>query len=72
MRWIKCNFRDDKKLPEELLTEEDVTKLIEAAQHPRDKALVFLLYESGCRIGELLNVKIKNVLFDRFRRSAPS
>jgi len=65
VRWIKPNFkRNNHRLPEELLAEEDVKKLVEAAQHPRDKALIFMLYESGCRIGELLSLRIRNVLFD--------
>jgi integrase/ribosomal protein L40E len=65
VKWIKPNFKKNShKLPEELLTEEDVRKLVEAAGHPRDKAFILVLYESGCRIGELLNLRIKNVAFD--------
>ncbi len=65
VKWIKPNFKkNNHKQPEELLTEEDVKKLVEAAGHPRDKAFILVLYESGCRIGELLNLRIKNVSFD--------
>ena len=65
VKWIKPNFKkNNHKLPEELLTEEDVRKMVEAAGHPRDKALILVLYESGCRVGELLNLRIKNVSFD--------
>jgi integrase/recombinase XerD len=65
VKWIKATLKNgNHKLPEELLAEEDVRKLIEAAQHPRDKALILVLYESGCRIGELLTLRIKNILFD--------
>jgi integrase len=32
--------------------------------NPRDKALISVLYESGCRIGEILSLKIRNVEFD--------
>jgi integrase/recombinase XerD len=53
-----------KKLPEELLTKEDVESLIKAAKHPRDKALIGVLYEGGLRIGELTSLRIKNVQFD--------
>lgn len=35
-----------------------------AAENPRDKALISVLYESGCRIGEILSLKIRNVEFD--------
>jgi integrase len=65
VKWIKPNYKkNNHRLPEELLTEEDVKKLVETAGHPRDKAFILVLYESGCRIGELLNLRIKNVLFD--------
>jgi len=43
---------------------EDVKKLIEAAQHPRDKAFVSVLYESGARIGEIATLRIKHAEFD--------
>jgi integrase/recombinase XerD len=62
---IKTTLRGSrKKLPEELLTQEDVESLIKAAKHPRDKALIGILYEGGLRIGELTSLKIKNVQFD--------
>jgi len=41
----------------------EVDKLIATASELRDKAIIALLAESGCRIGELLACKIKNVVF---------
>jgi integrase/ribosomal protein L40E len=65
--WIKINHkRVNNKLPEEILTEEEIVKMADAALNPRDKALVLVLYESGCRIGELLSLKIKDVQFDDY------
>ena len=65
VRWIKPWRRSRVcKLPEELLSKEDVEKLVNAAVNPRDKALISVLYESGCRIGEILSLKIRNVEFD--------
>lgn len=64
--WLKCNDVKNKKLPEEILTEEDIKKMIDSAQIARDKALITVLYESGCRVGEFLSMKIKNVQFDRY------
>jgi integrase/ribosomal protein L40E len=65
--WIKINHKQvNNKLPEELLTEEEIVKMADAALNPRDKALVLILYESGCRIGELLSLKIKDVQFDDY------
>ncbi len=66
-KWIKTTVKkNNQKLPEDLLTEDEVKRLIDAATNPRDKALVSVLYESGCRIGELLTLKIKNVSFDQY------
>ncbi|MFH1934314.1 MAG: tyrosine-type recombinase/integrase [Pseudomonadota bacterium] len=65
VRWIKTTMKKSNcKLPEDLLTQEDVRKLIESAVHLRDKALISFLYESGCRIGEVLSMRIKDVTFE--------
>jgi len=63
--WIKPKHNSRKvRLPEELLTKEDIDGLVEAACNVRDKAFISLLYDSGCRIGELLTLRIKHVEFD--------
>jgi site-specific recombinase XerD/ribosomal protein L40E len=61
---IKRNKKKNGTLPADLLTEEEVLKFIDAAEHARDKALIATLYESGCRAGELLGMQIKDVSFD--------
>lgn len=66
VRWIKVTSKSRVKLPEELLTVEEVLKMVNVAEHIRDKAFVLTLYESGCRIGELLTLQIKHVHFDKF------
>ncbi len=65
LSWIKVSVKRSKaKLPEDLLTEEEVQRLINAEPHLRQRALIAVLYESGCRIGELLSLRLKNVSFD--------
>ena len=66
VRWIKTTVRNERKLPEEVLTQEEVFRMVEAASNIRDKAFIAVLYESGCRIGELLSLKLKNVVFDDY------
>jgi len=66
VRWIKVTAKRGIKLPEELLTKEEIMKLVCAADHIRDKAFILTLYESGCRIGELLTLQIKHVQFDEY------
>lgn len=64
--WIKVYVKDRHKLPEELLTGEEIKKMILAANNPRDRTLVECLSESGCRISELLTLQLKNVKFDKY------
>jgi len=66
VRWLKSTIKHNKeKLPEELLTGEDVDKLIEKADHPRDKAFVSILWESGADVGEIACLRLKHVIFER-------
>lgn len=65
--WISTNEKiKNRKLPEELLTEEDIERMVQVCDNPRDKAFLLLAYESGARIGEILNIKIKHVIFNQF------
>ncbi len=66
VKWIKTTGRRGRRLPEELLTKDEIRRLIQAAEHPRDKALISILYESGCRVGELATLKLKHVSFDKY------
>jgi len=67
VKWLKPRLRNTaQKLPEELLTEDEVLRIVRAANHPRDRAFILVLYESGCRIGEMLSLKVKNVQFDQY------
>lgn len=66
VRWIKTRIgKSNHILPEELLTEDEVKRMVEAAGNIRDKALIFVLYESGCRIGEIANLKLKHIEFEK-------
>ncbi|MBI4146810.1 tyrosine-type recombinase/integrase [Candidatus Woesearchaeota archaeon] len=65
--WIKTSMKSDReRLPEDLLSQEDVEKLISSADHIRDKALISTLFETGCRVGELASLRLKHVSFDKY------
>jgi integrase len=66
--WIKTprKLNISQKLPEELLTKEEIKAMANKASNPRDRALIMILYESGCRVGEILNLKMKHVAFDQY------
>lgn len=49
--------------PSSIITETDLAKLLDACENHRDKALLSLLHETGGRIGEILNLKIKDLQF---------
>jgi integrase/recombinase XerD len=66
VRWIKTNFKSKRLLPEALLTMKEIKKLAEIAENPRDRALILTHYESGCRIGETLSLRILSVHFDQY------
>ena len=49
-----------------MLTKEEIEKLIDCADHPRDRALIAVLYESGARKGEMLSCNLGHVAFDDY------
>lgn len=64
VKWIKVTAFTNYKDPSDVLTREEIEKMANASENLRDKALLLMLFESGCRIGEILNILIKDVHFD--------
>ncbi len=63
--WIKVGARVNRgKKPVQPLTETAVSNLASATGNQRDKTLIWLLFDSGCRIGELLTLAKEDVIFD--------
>ncbi len=54
--------------PEDLLTPEDIKKLINVATLERDRCLVSVLFESGMRIGELLALTMNDIHLNEVRQ----
>jgi integrase/recombinase XerD len=52
--------------PSDLLTMEEIEKVIDTAYMPDDKAIIACLYDSGARIGELMSCKIRDLNFDNY------
>lgn len=63
---IKFTNLKTKKLPNELIKPKEVDALILNCKNTLDKAIIGILYESGARISEFLNLKIKDVEIDRY------
>jgi site-specific recombinase XerD len=62
-RFLKARARA-KPLPR-ALTQAQVRKLIRTASHPRDRALIELLYATGCRIGEIRLARVEDIDFKK-------
>ncbi|AJF63106.1 MAG: Phage integrase protein [archaeon GW2011_AR20] len=54
------------KLPEEMLKPEEIEKMVNKCSNTRDKAIIMVLYDSGCRVGELINLKLKHIQEDEY------
>lgn len=64
--WITFR-RSWRELPvDEILTEAEVELLVRAADTPRDRAFVAVLYESGARLSEFLALDVRHVQVDDF------
>ncbi len=53
------------RLPEILpkaIPAEDVDKILQAVTHTRDRAIILMLLHTGMRIGELLNLRLPNIV----------
>lgn len=61
--------RRPSKLPE-ILSETEIKQLMERASGPegslRNRLIIELLWETGCRVGELCALKIKDIQFDKY------
>jgi len=67
IKWINLTRkRHNEKLPSELPNEKDIEKMINFTANPRDRAIIMGIYESGCRVGEFIKLKIKDITFDTY------
>ena len=65
--WIRTTVKKKDKpriKKAELLTEEDIQQLLQAAPNAREKALIALLWDTGARIGEIGGMTLKHVSFE--------
>jgi len=63
-RQAKNNAKIVKLNPELLLTPEEVVKVVRCASSTRSKCLIYLTFDSGCRINEVLNIRKKDIEFN--------
>ena len=67
VKFLRTSMKNNtKRLPNEILTVDEVKMLADAADNLRDKAVILGLYESGARVGEFLPLRLKDVEFDQY------
>ena len=49
----------------QVLSIEDIIKMIKATSNTRDRAILFLLYKTGIRVGELIQLNLDDVSLDK-------
>ena len=54
-----------KRLPPTVLSENQIAAFIRSAKSQRDRAMVELLYATGCRVGELVQIRVEDLDFRR-------
>jgi site-specific recombinase XerD len=54
----------NKLISSDLLTEEEVLKMINICDNTRDKALISVLFDSACRIGEIRDLNIEDIVIE--------
>jgi integrase len=76
-KWLKVSKQDHllhlikttikrtrEKLPEDMITPDEVEAMLKNCINPRDQAIIATLYDTGCRIGEMLSMRVRDVVFD--------
>jgi site-specific recombinase XerD len=51
---------------EQLITPDDVKKLVGSCKSQRDRAILMLLWDSGCRLNEVLSRNVNNIQIDEY------
>ncbi len=65
VKWMKCKRPkpdDDRYIP----SRTEIIQMIAAADSQRDRAIMFVLLESGARAGEFVRIRIKDIVFDKY------
>lgn len=68
LKKIKIDRRKKDIYPQDILIPSDIKRLINVATFERDRCIVAVLFESGMRLGELLNLKNSMVMMDDIKQ----
>jgi len=63
--WIDIKYsKTPKKLPE-VLSKEEIIRLIDSIKNFKHQLMICLMYSAGLRVSELLNLKVKDLVIDK-------
>ena len=66
VKWIETRTRErHQKIDKKIITIEEYNKLLSGCLTQRDRAIVSFLFNTGAGIGETINVKLKDLEFDK-------
>lgn len=70
VRWLeRAPTNNDDAMPvdaHEILTRDDIERMIQAQDHPQGKAILATLYDSGMRASEFCSLRFKNIQTDEY------
>ncbi len=66
INWFKKPKPESNVTPQDLITKEEFERMMKACKNSRDRAMISLFFETGARIGEICNMRIKDVAFDEY------
>ena len=64
--WIKRKKGKNGLLPKDIWTPDEINRVASLASNARDRAFVLGLFGSGCRIGEFLPLRRRDITFDQY------
>lgn len=60
--WVRTKLHEaSNRLPEDILTEEEIEKLIKLSGSARNQAIIASLYESGFRASEFMGIRMRDI-----------
>lgn len=64
--WISTSSNNHMELPlDYIFDDKQILKLLQVCDNARDQAMITVLYDGGLRIGELIDLNVKNIGFDK-------
>jgi site-specific recombinase XerD len=60
--WIKCTYKGSNLTEKDILTPDEVWKLISTADHPQTKALISVLWDVAMREGQLCSLNVGDLI----------